>query len=149
MKYIKTGKYDKQFLLDNMMGPNSIKIVEELTTGLFQAVPRNGSITLESTGNGRNWFYRQCVRARDGKGRFKLLFLNWQDFPEYNLDLTQDEEREVLASLDPDLEEVALYEEGLLSLGQIKFRREKLWDEFDLDVTKFKQEFTHFKKLSH
>jgi cyclopropane fatty-acyl-phospholipid synthase-like methyltransferase len=35
MKYIKTGKYDKQFLLDNMMGPNSIKIVEELTTGLL------------------------------------------------------------------------------------------------------------------
>jgi cyclopropane fatty-acyl-phospholipid synthase-like methyltransferase len=34
MKYIKTGKYDKQFLLDNMMGPNAMKIAEELTAGL-------------------------------------------------------------------------------------------------------------------
>ncbi len=34
MKYIKTGNYDKQFLLDNMMGPNAMKIAEELTAGL-------------------------------------------------------------------------------------------------------------------
>ena len=34
MKYIKTAEYDKQFLLDNMMGPNAVKIVEELTAGL-------------------------------------------------------------------------------------------------------------------
>jgi cyclopropane fatty-acyl-phospholipid synthase-like methyltransferase len=34
LKYIKTAKYDKQFLLDNMMGPNAMKIVEQLTAGL-------------------------------------------------------------------------------------------------------------------
>ncbi len=34
MKYIRTAKYDKQFLFDNMMGPNAMKIVEELTAGL-------------------------------------------------------------------------------------------------------------------
>ncbi len=34
MKYIKTSKYDKQFLLDNMMGPNAMKILEEMTAGL-------------------------------------------------------------------------------------------------------------------
>ena len=34
MKYIKTTKYDKQFLLDNMMGPNAMKILEEMTAGL-------------------------------------------------------------------------------------------------------------------
>ncbi|MDD4924468.1 MAG: methyltransferase domain-containing protein [Dehalococcoidales bacterium] len=33
MKYIKTSKYDKQFLLDNMMGPNAMKILEEMTAG--------------------------------------------------------------------------------------------------------------------
>ena len=34
MKYIKTAKYDNQFLLDNMMGPNAMKIAEQLTVGL-------------------------------------------------------------------------------------------------------------------
>jgi cyclopropane fatty-acyl-phospholipid synthase-like methyltransferase len=30
MEYIKSQTYDRQFLLDNMMGPNAIKILEEL-----------------------------------------------------------------------------------------------------------------------
>lgn len=30
-KYIKSQAYDRRFLLDNMMGPNAIKILEELT----------------------------------------------------------------------------------------------------------------------
>jgi cyclopropane fatty-acyl-phospholipid synthase-like methyltransferase len=30
-KYIKSQAYDRQFLLDNMMGPNALKILEELT----------------------------------------------------------------------------------------------------------------------
>ena len=34
MKYIRTIKYDNQFLLDNMMGPNAMKILEEMTAGL-------------------------------------------------------------------------------------------------------------------
>jgi cyclopropane fatty-acyl-phospholipid synthase-like methyltransferase len=34
LKYIKTSKYDKQFLSDNLMGPNAMKIVEQLTSGL-------------------------------------------------------------------------------------------------------------------
>ncbi len=34
MKYIKTGNYDQKFLFDNMMGPNAMKIVEQLTAGL-------------------------------------------------------------------------------------------------------------------
>jgi cyclopropane fatty-acyl-phospholipid synthase-like methyltransferase len=34
LKYIKTAKYDKQFLSDNMMGPNAMKIVEEMAAGL-------------------------------------------------------------------------------------------------------------------
>jgi cyclopropane fatty-acyl-phospholipid synthase-like methyltransferase len=34
LEYIKTGKYEQNFLFDNMMGPNAMKIVEELTAGL-------------------------------------------------------------------------------------------------------------------
>jgi len=31
MEYTKSKKYDRQFLLDNMMGPNAMKMLEELT----------------------------------------------------------------------------------------------------------------------
>jgi cyclopropane fatty-acyl-phospholipid synthase-like methyltransferase len=34
LKYIKTGKYDQKFLFNNMMGPNAMKIAEQLTAGL-------------------------------------------------------------------------------------------------------------------
>lgn len=113
---------------------------KELTSGLFQAVPRTGTIILESTGNGRNWFYRRVMKALDGKGRYTVHFLNWQDFPEYDLELTDDEEDQILATLDPELEEDRLYEQGLLTLGQIQFRREKL-EELDYDMDLFKQEY--------
>ena len=34
MNYIKTEKYDKNFISENMMGPNSMIIIEELTNKL-------------------------------------------------------------------------------------------------------------------
>lgn len=34
MEYPKTAKYDKQFVKDNLMGPNALKILEELTLDL-------------------------------------------------------------------------------------------------------------------
>lgn len=34
MKYPKSNKYDKQLVHDNMMGPNSLKFIEELTSHL-------------------------------------------------------------------------------------------------------------------
>jgi cyclopropane fatty-acyl-phospholipid synthase-like methyltransferase len=41
MKYTKAQTYDKQFLLDNMMGPNAIKMLEELTElpGMLELKP--------------------------------------------------------------------------------------------------------------
>lgn len=33
-EYIKTNKYDKNFISENMMGPNSLKILEELTNDI-------------------------------------------------------------------------------------------------------------------
>ena len=38
MKYPKSEQYDKQFLLENMMGPNALKILEELTEGIKTAI---------------------------------------------------------------------------------------------------------------
>ncbi len=34
MKFVKSNKYDKQFMKENMMGPNSMKILEEMISGL-------------------------------------------------------------------------------------------------------------------
>lgn len=31
MQFLKSEKYDRQFVIDNMMGPNSLKLIEELT----------------------------------------------------------------------------------------------------------------------
>ena len=113
---------------------------KELTAGLFQAVPRNGTVILESTSNGRNWYYNRVMSALQGKGRYKVHFFNWQDFPEYSVDLTPEQEEAFLETLDPDLEEVELYEGGLLTSGQLMFRRERL-EEMDYDLDLFKQEY--------
>lgn len=112
----------------------------DLTAGLFQAVPRSGFICLESTGNGRNWFYRRVMRGRTDASKWKVHFLDWVSFDEYDLELEPDEEAHVYNTLDQDLEEVELFNEHGLTLGQIQFRREKL-DEFDFDIDTFKQEY--------
>ena len=41
MEYTKSQTYDRQFLLDNMMGPNAMKILEELTQlpGMLELKP--------------------------------------------------------------------------------------------------------------
>ena len=114
---------------------------KSLTAGLFQAVPKDGEIAVESTGNGvGNWYHNICMRAAEGKGRYRLHFLDWLGFPEYALDLTPEQEREVLAGLDPDLEEPLLVESYGATAGQIAWRRDKL-EELDYDLRTFKQEY--------
>lgn len=110
----------------------------ELLTGLLQAAER-GDVSLESTGNGMNDYHRRCMRAAEGKGRFKLHFFSWTDRIEYNYQLTPAKEAEVLTSLDPDLEEPEMLERGLTP-GQIAWRRDKL-DELDYDLSLFRQEY--------
>jgi hypothetical protein len=114
----------------------------ELITGLFQAVPFNGEISVESTGYGKgNWYHRACMNAYRNQGRYRLHFLDWQSFKEYDLPVSASEEEHILNSLDPNLEEVELVEKRGLTAGQIKFRRLKLIEEFDGDMTRFKQEY--------
>lgn len=112
--------------------------VKELSAGLFQAVPLNGEIAIESTGNGMNDYAQRCLRAAKGQSRYKLHFFNWQDFPEYRMPLLPGEEEILMASLNKDWEEDKLV--GFLSPEQIKWRRMKL-EELEYDVKKFKQEY--------
>lgn len=114
---------------------------KSLTAGLFQAVPKNGEIALESTGNGvGNWYHKICMRAADGHGRYRMHFLDWLSFPEYTEQLTLEQEREILANLDKDLEEDILVESYGATAGQIAWRRFKL-EELDYDLRTFKQEY--------
>jgi len=114
---------------------------KSLTKGLFQAVPRSGEIAMESTGNGvGNYYHRACIRGAEGKGRWRLHFLCWLNFLDYNLQLEPDEIKYVLGSLDEELDEPRLVHEVGLTPGQIMFRREKL-EELDYDVRGFMQEY--------
>jgi hypothetical protein len=113
---------------------------KSLTSGLFQAVPLNGEIAIESTGNGTgNWYHRQCMRAYEGKSRYRMHFFSWLDDPAYVIHMSAEEQVRFLASMTDEFEERELYERGV-SLERLAFRREKL-NELDLDLRLWKQEY--------
>lgn len=96
----------------------------ELISGLFQAVPEEGSIWIESTAKGRgNWYHATCMKALEGRGDFKLHFFPWFADPMYKRPA-----RMMLSDL--DLDERELMEENNLSLDQMQWRRDKI-DEMD------------------
>jgi len=113
-----------------------------LTTGLYQAVPiGTGEIIEESTGNGTgNYYHRRCMDSYAGTSQFRLHFFNWLNFPEYRISLTDEEKKDLKTNLNPAWEEIKLYEEGILNLEQIAWRRIKL-EELDYDLKNFKQEY--------
>lgn len=114
-----------------------------LMTGLLQAVPRaSGRISVESTGNGMgDWYHNACMRAAKGQSSFGMCFLPWHTFPEYTMIVGEEEAREIMGNLRPDLEEpesVAAYH---LTPGQVAWRRIVIEDELDGDLYKWKQEY--------
>lgn len=112
-----------------------------LLSGLFQSVPKTGEIYLESTGKGvGNYYHRTCMRAAEGQSRFTLHFFNWLEFPDYSLDLTDDQAEAILDNLMEEWEESQLVEEFGLTAGQLAWRRMKL-EELDYDLRSFKQEY--------
>ena len=113
---------------------------KDLTSGLYQAVPRNGEIIEESTGNGvGNYYHRRCRNAAEEVGRFRLHFFNWLNAPEYSVVLSEVERESMLNNLKPEWEEPQLLKYGL-TLEQLTWRREKL-EELDFDLNLFKQEY--------
>ncbi len=112
---------------------------KEIMVGLMQAVPKTGEICLESTGNGYNDYYRRCMRAAEGKSIWRLHFLPWHTFSEYQMELTGIEKRYLKANLNEDWEERQLIAQGI-SLEKLAWRRLKL-DELDYDLGAFKQEY--------
>lgn len=116
---------------------------KSLASGLFQAVPKDGSgeIGIESTGNGvGNYFHNMCMSAAQGRGRYRLHFFPWHTFPEYTEHLSEAEAAEIMANLDPKLEEPEIVERFGIDAGRIAFRRNILSD-IDYDLKLFKQEY--------
>lgn len=59
---------------------------KDILAGLLQAVPRNGIIALESTGNGvGNFFHSRAEAARALRSNYKMHFYGWQAHKEYQI----------------------------------------------------------------
>lgn len=66
---------------------------EEVITGTLQAVPRNGTVIIESTGEGNEGFFAEMVTEAARRGNetltsldYKLFFYNWLEEDSYQLD---------------------------------------------------------------
>lgn len=114
-----------------------------IMTGLLQAVPKgHGSISIESTGNGAgNWYHNLCMRAAKGQSSYKMIFLPWQTFPEYTVQLTPTESDHVMKNLRDDLEEPDLVAMYKLTAGQLIWRRQTIEDEMEGDLFTWKKEY--------
>lgn len=104
---------------------------DQLVRGLFQAVPRDGYIGIESTANGHgNSFHRRCTRALKGLGDWALHFYPWYIALEY-----QWEPDETFKRLHEELEyaEKVFTSTGyVLTDAQVLWRRNKM-EEFGED----------------
>lgn len=111
-----------------------------LLVGLLQAVPKSGEIAIESSGNGAgNEYHGRCMDASARLSNWQLHFLPFQDDEGYTDILTEEQEAEILRTLDPELEEPEL--SSILTPGQLAWRRRKIIDDFSWDLDKFKQEY--------
>lgn len=112
---------------------------EILLTGFLEAVPDQhimpeSTIIVECTPNGASGkFFDMCEDAKEGKGEWKLHFYAWWWDKNYQLPLTEDEERK----FSPSKQEKLLMDNHHLSREQIKWRRKKI----DRQGVKFKQEY--------
>lgn len=114
---------------------------KSLMTGLLQAVPYNGEVAMESTGNGKgNYYHQGCMRGWEGRSRYRTHFYGWLFSEEYQLQLNEEESSAFLRTLDPDLEEDVLHHKYGLSAGRLAWRRQKL-EELEFDLNLFKQEY--------
>jgi len=112
-----------------------------LLRGLFQAVPKSGEISIESTGNGvGNYYHRTCMRAASGNSQYTMHFLPWHTFDEYQLELTDEIAKAIMDNLNDEWEESQLVADYNLTPEQLAWRRLKL-EEMDYDLKSFKQEY--------
>lgn len=111
-----------------------------LLMGLLQSVPQDGSVTLESTGNGLNAYYKRVKRALDG-GSWRVHFYPWMLAPEYTARESDAEALRLLGPLREELDEVTVAANfPTLSPRQMLWRRRKI-EELGGDLRAFRQEY--------
>jgi len=66
---------------------------EEVITGTLQAVPKDGKVIIESTGEGNEGFFAEMVMEAARRGNenltsldYKLFFYNWLEEPSYQIE---------------------------------------------------------------
>ena len=116
---------------------------KKIMSGLLQAVPkRTGNISIESTGNGAgNWYHAQCMRAATGQSSFKLAFLPWWNFEEYQIDMQPSEADAFMHSLRIDLKEPELAKAYNLTAQRLAWRRMVIEDDLDSDIYEWNKEY--------
>lgn len=116
---------------------------KKIMSGLLQAVPkRTGNISIESTGNGAgNWYHAQCMRAATGMSSFKLAFLPWWNFDEYQIDMSPEEVEDFMQHLREDIREPELVRSYGISAQRLAWRRIVLEDDLDGDLYEWNKEY--------
>jgi hypothetical protein len=103
-------------------GPHQQDDVDQLMAGVLGAAAR-GEVVLETTPNGREWFYNKWTEAKKNPALsgWYPIFLPWFEDPTNILPSGTFSEEEIRDTLDD--EERALVQKHQLSLPQIAFRR--------------------------
>jgi hypothetical protein len=97
-------------------------LVNDLVAGLSEAASE-GEMVLESTPNGREWFFEAYQDAKKNQNSFTPMFLPWFWDPSLKLSDTAFSETELRDTLDD--EERDLIQRHKLTLSQIAWRRVK------------------------
>ena len=138
--------------------------LEKILGGIAEAA-EYGQIDIETTPNGREAFYDLWQKAKDGKSPYTCIFIPWFIDDEYSVDSMTEKEKQGLSVSVQEMFEIPeskfefTKEENILkakvkkeygfelTVGQMKWRRYKIWDKGDLffqeypedDVTCFLQ----------
>ena len=126
-------------------------------TGILKSVPRKvGTIVaIESTANGMNDFKDLWDKAEAGKSQWVPLFFAWFDSPEYQIPVTENEEKEIRQSMDESKDHLKdcsclpcylrnIYEIYNLTIEQIAWYMWSLDNDCDGDRNLMKQECPTF-----
>jgi len=121
--------------------------LEKILAGVAEAT-EYGTIDLETTPNGRGYFYDIWQKAKQGQSAYTPIFIPWFIDVEYSVDSLTDDERnglsvsvkemfsvpdeEFLAGITDEekrlVARVAQEWKIFLTAGQLKWRRYKIWD---------------------
>lgn len=121
--------------------------IRGLMTALVAVVPDDldTMVFKESTANGHNDFYTDCIAAMEGKGDYEFFFSGCFEDPRNWRDLGNLDPSKFVASLTDD--EWTLIERYSLVIEQVYWRRKKI-EEFNGDDKIFNQEYPHSWEVS-